>query len=250
MFSLNNVSKRFGDTVALHPLTLEFAPEQTTVLIGQSGCGKSTLLRILVGLIAPDTGQVSFENQPVTHENINALRHKMGYVIQEGGLFPHLTARQNVVLLAQHLGWDQTQIAERVEELATLTHLPLDWLDRYPIQLSGGQRQRVSLMRALMLDPDVLLLDEPLGALDPMIRSELQTELRDIFRSLGKTVVMVTHDLAEAGFFGHSILLLRTGRVVQQGSLHELTHSPAEDFVSEFVSAQRDPLSVLSEGEA
>lgn len=247
MFGLENVSKRFGETVALHPLTLELEPQRTTVLIGQSGCGKSTLLRLLVGLIEPDTGRVHFEGQPITPGNINAQRHKMGYVIQEGGLFPHLTARQNVVLLAQHLGWRGEQIAARVDELAALTHLPPDLLDRYPVQLSGGQRQRVSLMRALMLDPDVLLLDEPLGALDPMIRSDLQNELREIFRSLGKTVVMVTHDLAEAGFFGDTILLLRDGHVVQQGSLHELVHEPAEEFVSQFVSAQRDPLTVLAE---
>jgi len=249
MFSLENVSKRFGETVALQPLTLDFVPRRTTVLIGQSGCGKSTLLRILVGLIAPDSGQVYFDSQPIAPRDINTVRHKLGYVIQEGGLFPHLTARQNVVLLAEHLSWDTSEIANRVDELAALTSLPLDLLDRYPVQLSGGQRQRVSLMRALMLDPDVLLLDEPLGALDPMIRSDLQTELREIFRSLGKTVVMVTHDLSEAGFFGDTILLLRDGRVVQSGSLHELTHSPAEDFVRQFVSAQRDPLSVLSEDE-
>lgn len=247
MFTLMNVSKRFGETVALYPLSLELQAGGVTVLIGQSGCGKSTLLRILVGLIQPDTGSVCFEGEPINPANINALRHKMGYVIQEGGLFPHLTARQNVVLLARHLGWKPTRMTKRVEELAGLTHLPADLLDRYPLQLSGGQRQRVSLMRALMLDPDVLLLDEPLGALDPMIRSDLQSELREIFRTLGKTVVMVTHDLAEAGFFGDSILLLRDGRIVQQGTLSELVHQPSEPFVKQFVSAQRDPLSVLSE---
>lgn len=247
MFLLDNISKRFGETVALHPLNMEFISGKTTVLIGQSGCGKSTLLRVLVGLIQPDTGAVYFDQQPVTQSNLNSIRHKMGYVIQEGGLFPHLSARQNVVLLAEHLGWDPVRIDERVGELSALTHLPEEWLDRFPTQLSGGQRQRVSLMRALMLDPQVLLLDEPLGALDPMIRSDLQNELREIFRSLGKTVVMVTHDLAEAGFFGDTILLLRDGRVAQKGSLHDLVNQPADSFVREFVNAQRDPLSVLTE---
>jgi osmoprotectant transport system ATP-binding protein len=249
MFALDGATKRFGSTVALHPTTLAFAAGETTVLIGQSGCGKSTLLRLLVGLLLPDEGTVTFDGEPLTPASINALRHKMGYVIQEGGLFPHLTASQNVTLLARHLGWDAARVAARVEELAALTHLPPELLKRYPVELSGGQRQRVSLMRALMLDPDVLLLDEPLGALDPMIRSDLQTELRDICRTLGKTVVMVTHDLAEAGFFGHTIVLLRAGRIVQSGSLHTLMHEPVEPFVSEFVRAQRTPLEAIAEAD-
>ena len=154
------------------------------------------------------------------------VRRGLGYVTQDGGLFPHLTARDNVILMARYLGWDRSRIDDRLAELAELTRFPADGLDRFPAQLSGGQRQRVSLMRALMLDPKVILLDEPMGALDPMVRAELQADLRAIFRSLEKTVVMVTHDLAEAGWFGDEILLMRDGRIVQRGTLAELVDRP------------------------
>lgn len=163
----------------------------------------------------------------------------MGYVIQDGGLFPHLSARDNVALLASHLGWDQPRIDARLETLADLVQIPMDRLDSFPLQLSGGQQQRISLMRALMLDPDVLLLDEPLGALDPMIRADLQSDLRRIFRTLDKTVVLVTHDLHEAGYFGDTILLLRDGRIEQQGTFAELLDQPATPFVESFINAQR-----------
>src|SRR5262249_58616682 len=146
-------------------------------------------------------------------------------------LFPHRTARANVTLMARHLGWDPVQLDARVRELAELARLPEPALDRYPAELSGGQRQRVSLMRAVALDPDLLLLDEPLAAIDPLVRAELQDDLRAIFRQLGKTVVMVTHDLAEAGFFGDTIVLLRDGHVVQEGTLANLTDTPADPFV-------------------
>jgi osmoprotectant transport system ATP-binding protein len=218
-------------------------PGRTTVLIGPSGCGKSTLLRLMVGLIRPDRGEVRFEGHTVAPDNVVSLRRRMGYVIQEGGLFPHMTARGNATLMARYLRWDTARIEVRLGELVELTHFPAEALQRYPVQLSGGQRQRVSLMRALMLDPDVLLLDEPLGALDPMIRHDLQAELRGIFRTLNKTVVMVTHDLGEAGYFADTIVLLRRGSIVQVGSFHQLLESPEVPFVTEFVNAQRSPLS-------
>jgi osmoprotectant transport system ATP-binding protein len=238
MLSLSKIKKRYGATVALDAVDLEISNGRTTVLIGPSGCGKSTLLRVLIGLIAPDAGVAWFCGRPHSTTDINAMRHQMGYVIQDGGLFPHLTAQQNVNLLAEHLGWARARIDARVRELAELTHFPRDGLARYPQQLSGGQRQRVSLMRALMLDPDVLLLDEPLGALDPMVRRRLQIELREIFQRLEKTVVMVTHDLCEAAFFADEIVLMRAGRIVQRGTLDDLTQRPAEPFVAEFVEAQ------------
>ena len=241
-FELNGVSKRFGETVALREMDFVVGEGGTTVLIGQSGCGKSTLIRMMVGLIAPDTGRVVFEGEPLIPESAPLLRRKMGYVIQEGGLFPHLTARANVTLMARHLEQDAATMDRRVVELGDLTHFPVDALDRYPGELSGGQRQRVSLMRALMLDPDVLLLDEPLGALDPMIRAGLQDELRGIFRSLGKTVVMVTHDMGEAGFFGDAIVLMREGSIVQNGSIDDLLNQPVNAFVEQFIRAQRRPL--------
>jgi osmoprotectant transport system ATP-binding protein len=215
------------------------------VFIGQSGCGKSTILRLIIGLIQADSGSVYFEGTRVTPEIVISLRRKMGYVIQEGGLFPHLTAYDNVALMARYLGWSGEQIRDRLNELRELTHFPPEGLERFPVQLSGGQQQRVSLMRALMLDPDVLLLDEPLGALDPMIRADLQVDLKRIFQALGKTVVLVTHDIAEAGFFGDVITLLRDGRVLQKGTLEELIQSPADAFVTRFINAQRSPLDVM-----
>jgi osmoprotectant transport system ATP-binding protein len=239
MLELQGVSKTYGGQTALHPTDLAVPSGRTTVLIGPSGCGKSTLLRLLVGLIRPDTGSVLFDGVPVTPANALHVRHRLGYVVQDGGLFPHLTARGNIVLLARYLGWDRKRCEARVTQLAGLTRFPVDGLDRYPAQLSGGQRQRVGLMRALMLDPGALLLDEPLGALDPIIRSDLQADLRRIFQTLAKTVVLVTHDLAEAAFFADRIVLLRDGRIVQQGTLQDLWTRPADPFVRRFIQAQR-----------
>ena len=249
MFEMTGVSKTFGVLQALHKVDLSVQAKQTTVLIGPSGCGKSTLIRLMVGLIWPDEGTVTYEGQVLTPANVLSLRHKMGYVIQEGGLFPHLTARKNVALMANYLGWAEDRIDSRIETLATLTHFPADGLDRFPGELSGGQQQRVGLMRALMLDPDVLLLDEPLGALDPMIRADLQSDLRSIFQTLGKTVVMVTHDMGEAGFFGDQIVLMREGEIVQIGSLKNLMQNPAHEFVTQFIHAQRSPLESMAPGE-
>ena len=245
MLELCGVSKRFAQNTAIHPLDLEIPAGRTTVLIGPSGCGKSTLLRLMIGLIHPDAGWVRFEGVQLTSESSLSLRHRMGYVVQDGGLFPHLTAQENIELMAHHLEWNRSRISARLAELVELTHFPPDALDRYPIQLSGGQRQRVSLMRALMLDPHVLLLDEPLGALDPMVRADLQTELKLIFDTLHKTVVLVTHDMGEAGFFGNPILLLRDGHIVQQGTFGELVNTPTDSFVTQFVNAQRSPLDTL-----
>ncbi len=242
MFELSDISKRFGTTEAARAIDLTVEPGKTTVFIGPSGCGKSTLLRLMIGLIRPDTGRVRYRGETLSPQNAMRLRRKMGYVIQDGGLFPHLTGRGNIALTARFLGWNAERITARMDELVSLTHFPTDGLDRYPAHLSGGQRQRVSLMRALMLDPDVLLMDEPLGSLDPMIRSKLQAELRAIYRALGKTVVMVTHDLAEAGYFGDTIVLMREGRIVQVGSFRDLIDSPADAFVTDFVHAQRSPL--------
>lgn len=245
MIHLDNVSKHYGSAVAVDAIGLEVKAGQTTVLIGPSGCGKSTLLRLMIGLIQPDEGTVYFDSEPLDTHNVTTIRHRMGYVIQEGGLFPHLTGRGNAALLARHLGWNDTRVDDRIRELADLVQLPEARLDQYPTELSGGQRQRVSLMRALMLDPDVLLLDEPLGALDPMIRADLQDDLRAIFRRLNKTVVLVTHDIGEAGYFGDEVILLRSGRIVQQGQMHDLVHHPADPFVESFISAQRAPLEHL-----
>ncbi len=238
--ALRDVEMRFGDVIALHSTNLQVEAGQTTVLIGPSGCGKSTILRLIIGLLTPTSGAVEFEGESVSQANILTLRRRMGYVIQDGGLFPHLTAAQNVTLMARHLQtFQEDQIQTKLDELCELTRFPKDGLVRYAVELSGGQRQRVSLMRALALDPDVLLLDEPLGALDPMVRASLQTELKEIFNRLGKTVILVTHDMAEAGYIGDSIVLMREGCIVQHGTLNDLRERPEDDFVSEFITAQR-----------
>jgi osmoprotectant transport system ATP-binding protein len=247
MLVLAQISKRYGDTQALTAVDLQVRRGDTLVLIGPSGCGKSTLLRLIAGLAAPEAGTINFEGTTLTPANILQARQRMGYVIQEGGLFPHLRVRDNVTVMARYMRRDADWIEARLYELAELVYLPSELMTRFPAELSGGQRQRVSLMRALMLDPDLLLLDEPLGALDPMIRYQLQQELKSIFGQLGKTVVMVTHDIAEAAFFGHTLVLMRDGRIVQTGSLRELAQSPAEPFVEQFISAQREPMARLAE---
>src|SRR6266704_1558105 len=242
LVKLEDVSKRYGDAIALYPTNLSVESGKTTVLIGPSGCGKSTLLRLIIRLIEPDSGSIEFNGEPITAENINVLRRRIGYVIQEGGLFPHLTARANVLLMARHIGNPQEETHNRLLELSELTRFSEKLLPRYPVELSGGQRQRISLMRALMLSPELLLLDEPLGALDPLVRASLQKDLKEIFAQLGQTVLFVTHDLAEAIYFGDEIVLMNEGRVVQKGSVTDLRERPADPFVSEFIKAQRGVL--------
>ena len=241
MIAVRHVSKRFGATVALDDVTLEVAPGTTHVLLGSSGSGKSTVLRVLLGLVPADTGEALLDGVAVTPATRRHLVGRVGYVVQEGGLYPHLTVAGNVGLPAETAGWARERTDERVRALAGLVGFDEAMLQRYPAELSGGQRQRVGLMRALVLDPPRLLLDEPLGALDPIVRAGLQTELRRLFSTLGKTVVLVTHDVREAVLLGSTITLLRGGRVVQQGTFAELVRKPAEPFVREFLGAQAPP---------
>ena len=239
LVQLLGVSKTFGGTTALHPTDLAFQPGLTTALIGPSGCGKSTLLRLIIALLTPDSGRVVFDRATVNEASAQEIRRRVGYVIQEGGLFPHLTARANVLLMSRHLGRPAPEMEARLEELSALSQFPRAALDRYPTELSGGQRQRVSLMRALMLAPQVLLLDEPLGALDPLVRSALQRDLKEIFARLKQTTVLVTHDMGEAAYLADGIVLMNEGRIVQRGTAVDLRDRPASEFVSEFINAQR-----------
>lgn len=239
LFDLDHVSKHYGRIVALDEVDLGIAEGRVTALIGPSGAGKSTLLRLLIGLEWPDEGEVRFDGEPLRREALLNQRRRIGYVIQEGGLFPHMTAFENAALLARILGWSAERIRKRVFELAELCRLSKSLLDRFPAELSGGQRQRVSLIRALMLDPRVLLLDEPLGALDPLIRYDLQEELKQLIATLGKTAILVTHDVAEAAFLADELVLLRKGQIVQQGAPEALLAHPGEPFVQRFLSTQR-----------
>jgi len=242
---LDQITKHFDGVPAIVDVSLDIPQGKTTVLIGPSGCGKSTLLRTIIGLITPNSGRVVINGTPLAETDLLNLRHKMGFVIQEGGLFPHMTALENITFMAGLKGWEVSAIQSRVNELVQLTRFPENALSRYPQEISGGQRQRVSLMRALMLDPDGLLLDEPLGALDPLIRADLQKDMVSIFKELGKTVILVTHDMAEAASFGENIVLMRDGNIHQQGSLADLLKRPVDSFVKEFIHAQLDPWKLL-----
>ena len=239
VFRLDNTVFRYGRDHALGPVSLAIGAGERLALIGPSGCGKTTLLKMLLGLLEPDAGAVSFRGAPVTRANRRRIRRSLGYVTQHGGLFPHMTAARNVTLMARELGSDPDWVRARLAALAELVQLEAAQLDRYPAELSGGQRQRVSLMRALMLEPEVLLFDEPLSALDPMIRFDLQRDLKAIFAEIGATVIMVTHDLAEARYLAGRIVLLRDGCVEQDGGFDDLVTAPASDFVGAFVRAQR-----------
>jgi osmoprotectant transport system ATP-binding protein len=241
MIAVRHVSKRYGPTVALDDVSLDVVAGTTHVLLGSSGSGKSTLLRVMLGLVGADAGEVLIDGVGVTPGSRHHLVGKIGYVVQEGGLYPHLTVGGNVSLPAEAVGWPRERIAERVRVLTELAGFDTAMLRRYPAELSGGQRQRVGLMRALVLDPPRLLLDEPLGALDPIVRADLQAELRRLFATLGKTVLLVTHDVREAVLLGATITLMRAGRVVQQGTFADLARRPLEPFVTEFLGAQAPP---------
>ena len=233
--------------VRVGPLSFELAPQQTTALVGSSGCGKSTVLRLAAGLLRPAAGQVTIAGEALAESNIGGMRRRLGYVLQEGGLFPHLDAAANVTLMARHLGWNRERIEQRLQQMLELVQLPRDLLTRRPAQLSGGERQRVSLARALMLDPDLLLLDEPLGALDPVVRYDLQRELRALIRRLGKAVLFVTHDVAEAGYIADDLIVMRDGALVQRGSLGALLAAPVDETVARFLQAQRQIADVVAE---
>ncbi len=241
MIKLDHIRKIFDGNEVIHDLSLDIPDQKTVVLIGPSGCGKSTLLRLMIGLLWPDKGSISLFRKTLTRENAELLRQQVGFVLQDGGLFPHLTAAQNISLMAKYLNRPIEWIEGRLIELCELTHLSRSILDRYPRQLSGGQVQRVALMRALMLDPEILFLDEPLGALDPLHRVGLQEDMKAIFNRLGKTVVMVTHDMGEAASLGDLIVMMRGGHILQHDTLSNLSANPSDPFVTEFINAQRKP---------
>jgi osmoprotectant transport system ATP-binding protein len=238
VIALRDVSKRFEDRVALDGVSIQVFRGTVHVLLGSSGSGKSTVLRVILGLVKPDRGEVMVDGILVTETTRAELVRRLGYVVQDGGLYPHLTAFDNVALPAEVHGWPPAKIRARAAELGAMVGLDEESLHLYPRELSGGQRQRVGLMRALVLDPPLLLLDEPLGALDPIVRAELQGQLGRLFATLGTTVVLVTHDIREAALLGSTITLMTEGRVVQQGAFADLVERPATPFVTQFMTAQ------------
>jgi osmoprotectant transport system ATP-binding protein len=239
MLKLQNIDKRFEGRLVLSDVNLTVPQGATHALIGSSGSGKTTLLRITLGLIPFDTGYVKINDQALLSFSPVQWADRIGYVPQDGGLFPHITGFHNVSLIARLRGWDKPKISARVEELRRLVDLDPAVLKRFPFEMSGGQQQRVAIMRAAMMDPQVMLLDEPMAALDPLIRRSLQQELKSIFQRLAKTVLLVTHDLGEAAYLAEGITLLHEGKVVQSGTYRELLLHPAAPFVTMFINAQR-----------
>ncbi|MDP3966785.1 MAG: ATP-binding cassette domain-containing protein [Nocardioides sp.] len=242
MIRLTGVGKTYADgTVAVHDLDLEVDRGALVCLVGPSGCGKSTTLKMVNRLIEPTTGTIEIDGRDVTHEDPVELRRRIGYVIQQIGLFPHQTIATNVATVPSLLGWGRSKARERAEELLALVGLdPATYADRYPHQLSGGQRQRVGVARALAADPPVLLMDEPFGAVDPVVRGRLQDEFVRLQHELGKTVLLVTHDIDEAVRMGDKVAVFADGgRLAQFDTPARLLGHPADDFVAEFVGAAR-----------
>ena len=242
MITLTGLSKRFGADAApaVDALTLDIGAGEICVLIGPSGCGKTTTMRMINRMIEPDAGTIVVGGRDVTHVDAVELRRSIGYVIQQVGLFPHLTIAENVATVPRLLGWDAARIAARVDELLTLVRMdPAGQRDRYPRELSGGQKQRVGVARALAADPPVMLMDEPFGAIDPITRASLQDEFLRILRELGKTIVFVTHDIDEAIRMGTRIAIMRAGKLVQYDRPEAILARPADAFVEAFVGGDR-----------
>lgn len=232
-----HISKQFPDgTYALQDIEWEVEEGETMALIGESGSGKTTLLRLLNRLTEPTAGTILIQGNPASSQDPIQLRRRLGYVPQDGGLFPHWTIKQNVCLVPQLLGWTPDKQLDQVHRLLPLVNLDPGLIaERYPIELSGGQRQRVAVARALAADPPVVLLDEPFGALDPLTRHELQDQFLSLKGRLQKTMVLITHDLSEAFRLGDRITILKEGRIHQIGTPNELLHSPATPYVQSLV---------------
>lgn len=235
-----------GNRSAVHDVSLEVERGDFVVLLGPSGCGKTTLLKMTNRLIEPTTGSISVDGVDIRTVDAPQLRRRIGYVIQQTGLFPHMRIEENVAVVPKLLGWDRRRIDTRIDELLTLVGLPpASYRRRYPAQLSGGEQQRVGLARALAVGPDLMLMDEPFGALDAITRSHLQGELRRIHRDLGQTILFVTHDIDEAVRLADRIVIMREGRIVQAGDPLSIVTDPADDFVEDLVGAS-DALRRLS----
>ena len=241
MIRLQGIEKRFEDGFqALKNINLEFKGGEITVLIGPSGCGKTTTMKLINRLITPTKGQITINGTDISTVNPVELRRKIGYVIQNIGLFPHMTIAKNVGVVPRLLKWDKHKIDRRVNELLRLVGMDPDlYRDRYPSELSGGQQQRIGVIRALAADPDIILMDEPFSALDPISREQLQDELIRLQQEFKKTIIFVTHDMDEAIKIADTIVLMKDGEVVQTGSPEQVLRHPANDFVKSFIGKKR-----------
>ncbi len=240
MIELRGITKAWPGGAGVQALDLSVPEGECCALIGPSGCGKTTTLRLVNRLVEPDAGSIRITGQDALAQDPVQLRRGIGYVIQEGGLFPHRRVGANVAVVPALLGWDAARTRARVEEVLALVGLdPAQYRDRWPHQLSGGERQRVGVARALAADPPVLLLDEPFGAVDPLRRAQLQQEVLALLKRLRKTVLLVTHDVQEAVLLGDSLALMRAGRLVQHAAPAEMLARPADGFVADFLGADR-----------
>src|ERR1700730_2284086 len=237
MITFDHVARRYGDVVAVHDLTLEIPSRQIVIFVGPSGCGKTTSLKMINRLVEPSSGTISIDGRDTRTYDINELRRSIGYVIQQVGLFPHYTVAENVATVPRLAGWDKQRIAARVDELLELVGLsPAQYAKRLPAELSGGERQRVGVARALGADPNILLMDEPFGAIDPIARERLQNELLRLQSVVRKTIVFVTHDIDEAVKLGDRVALLSKGGILEQFATPEdLLAHPQSAFVTGFL---------------
>ena len=237
IITFTKVSKQYGDTAVLSEIDLEIPNQRTTVIVGQSGSGKTTLLRMVNGLIRPDSGRLEVFGDLVPEENIENFRRKIGYAVQGAGLFPHVSVKENIVLIARLEGWSLEDIDERFEMLMRQMELPLDLSDRIPNELSGGQQQRVGLCRALMLKPKLLLLDEPFSAVDPLTRLELYEVVEKLNTNEAVSIVMVSHDLGEAKRLGDRMVVLQNGIILQNDLISNVIGNPATPYVERLIQS-------------
>ena len=237
-----NVCKKFAGTskYAVDNVSAEIESGEFITILGSSGCGKTTLLKLTNRLYDPDDGKIIVEGVDIKTVDPVELRRRLGYVIQQVGLFPHMTIKENITVIPSLMKWDKRRMDERADELLKLVGLePAEFRDRYPHQLSGGQQQRIGLARALVLDPDIMLLDEPFGAIDAITRLNLQNELLRIQGSLGKTILFVTHDINEAFKMGNRVMVMNEGRLLQFDTPREIVQHPADAFVKSLIDSAR-----------
>lgn len=239
MIEFKNVSKRFKDVTVLKDITFEIEEGKLVVLIGLSGCGKTTTLKMINRLIKPTTGSITINGEDISKKNLIELRRNIGYVIQQTGLFPHMTIRENMEIIPRVEKLDNDKINKKTLELMEMVGLDEELLDRYPTELSGGQQQRVGVARAFALDPDVILMDEPFSALDPITRNSLQEELVKLQSEVNKTIVFVTHDMSEAIKIADKICIMDKGEIIQYDTPENILKTPVNEFVSEFVGKNR-----------
>lgn len=240
MINFNNVSMSYGDNLIIKNMNLHIPKGELVVLIGPSGCGKTTSLQLMNRLIDPDSGTIEIDGKDIHKVNVIDLRRQIGYVIQEIGLFPHMTIRQNIEIVPKLLKWDEKKRLARTQELMKTVGLnPEEFMDRYPAKMSGGQQQRIGFLRALAADPPIILLDEPFGALDPVTRDSLQDELKRLQKELNKTMVFVTHDMDEAIKIADRIVIMNEGQIVQYDTPEEILLNPANQFVEKFIGKHR-----------